>query len=338
MVFPFFGSELSACKPRERKSDSDVEEYLVREAGRSKRSAFSRFAEQHNRNFLISLLRHRSQQERQFDNLNTLRRILRERLRLQTVNANYQLRAGPEEYNLALQWPQSACAVFGSCPVSSFVPKESWTLHGLWPRKTCSGTSPGFKEWDDLARKDESLIRQINSLWPDIKAGEQLKDTVKNTFVKHEWDKHGSCNGFGTFKEYAEKSLALAKKFNPFPVLESAEMEPSSSPVDFNTFFAKLETGMSKLSPRIASSQFLLVCAPGKSGDQYAMEIRICLDQKEQPTTCKRSGTKDCTATSIYYPKRKWLEKQFTIPAPRNNSTYPSPLSSIWLAPARPLC
>ena len=258
----------------------------------------------HNHHNLMSFLRRRTQQRRQSNVVQTQHRTVRDILDSRQTDCDKQRGISPA-YILALQWPPSVCTIFKSCRFQ-FVQEKTWTLHGLWPRKTCDETcsSDFMSEWRKLTddARAKPLIRQINLLWPDIKAGRKDNASAMNLLVKNEWQKHGYCN-YPSFKDYVAKAIELAQKYNPQLALKWAEVTPRVRPIGFVRFSTALARGM-RNKYGIKRSQFYLVCSSTKFY-QCVLEVRVCLDQNQQPTMCLRSEEKDSgchTSRPIFYP------------------------------------
>ncbi|KAK4272213.1 hypothetical protein QN277_020800 [Acacia crassicarpa] len=114
---------------------------------------------------------------------------------------------------LALTWPNQFCL---SKPCKPSVPKQSFTIHGLWPQYTPSKYPSQCQT--NIVLSDDDLVNlkdnyELLEYWPDLKNGGDFN--ASKSFWKYEWNKHGTCssNKF-TPLQYFQKSIDLAKKYS----------------------------------------------------------------------------------------------------------------------------
>lgn len=67
--------------------------------------------------------------------------------------------------------------------------KGIWTIHGVWPTKLGTiGPALCNKTWHFDPAKLEPLLDDLDTFWLNIET-----NTPKDSFWKHEWEKHGTC-------------------------------------------------------------------------------------------------------------------------------------------------
>lgn len=128
-----------------------------------------------------------------------------------------------DEYVLAISWQPGFCQTKQSKPECISQRPERYdatnlTLHGLWPdRISYCGVSSEDKgddkegEWDDLdpLSLDEQTTSELEILMPG----------VQSYLHRHEWIKHGTCDGRNE-DTYYDISLDLLKQVNDSEVQE----------------------------------------------------------------------------------------------------------------------
>ncbi|KAL4915510.1 ribonuclease T2-like protein [Aspergillus aurantiobrunneus] len=124
----------------------------------------------------------------------------------------------------------------------SLGPRDSWTIHGLWP-DNCDGSYEEFcdesREYSNItAIVEESgsteLLSYMQEYWKDNSGDDE-------SFWEHEWNKHGTC--INTIKpdcysdytpqeevvDYLQKTVDLFKTLDSYKALADAGITPSDS-------------------------------------------------------------------------------------------------------------
>lgn len=222
-------------------------------------------------------------------------------------------------YMLATEWAGTTCRV-QNC--NSNIPSQSqyFNLHGLWPNINAKpSTSP--QNCTSVPLNYDALPRTVqNSLW--ISWNSLYND--ENSFVSHEWDKHGTCwdptmappatinqvptalrplvdqsitdyqGGYRGPTNYLQTAIQLAHMYNPFDVLASGNVLPDdTNKVQISQIRAiyKAKFGINNMS---------IVCVKTSDGRYLLSEVRICLTLTYNPTDCGSTIIQGCQQDLIY--------------------------------------
>lgn len=81
--------------------------------------------------------------------------------------------------------------------------EDGWSIHGLWPQTD-------INKYPQFCKKVDFNIRKLNPIIDDLKEYWYSNRGLDESFWKHEYEKHGSCN-FNKLNEleYFEKTLDL---------------------------------------------------------------------------------------------------------------------------------
>lgn len=126
-----------------------------------------------------------------------------------------------DSFVLALSWQPAFCETKPNKPECQIDDQQSFqashfTLHGLWPNKKSCGTSYGY--CGDVRKKPDGFCNypvlsleqqtrnQLEVVMPSAAAGSCLQ--------RHEWFKHGTCQGQWTQTDYYNVAVKLTHEFN----------------------------------------------------------------------------------------------------------------------------
>lgn len=121
-------------------------------------------------------------------------------------------------------------------------PKESWTIHGLWP-DNCDGT---WEEFCDPARYSTDVTAVLNKFGKTdtlnyMKTYWRSNNNNDDGLWQHEWNKHGTC--MSTYEpkcytnyqkdqavaDYMDKTVELFKGLDTYKILAAAGILPSET-------------------------------------------------------------------------------------------------------------
>ena len=110
-----------------------------------------------------------------------------------------QTKQSYDSYVMAVQWPNGYCKAKSCGGREKVVPKNSMTIHGLWPSLKSGAQlnqcTNGVKVVDD----GSSLFSNMKTYWPSF-------SKLNKDFWEHEYNKHGHCmseyKGWGSYKQY----------------------------------------------------------------------------------------------------------------------------------------
>ena len=135
-------------------------------------------------------------------------------------------------------------------------PKDSWTIHGLWP-DNCDGTYDAYcddtRAYTNIsaildAAGQKSLVEYMNTYWVSNVGSAE-------TFWEHEWGKHGTCmstlkpNCYTNYQpteevpDYFSRTVNLFKSLPSYEWLQQAGITPSA---DKTYTLSQIQNALSK--------------------------------------------------------------------------------------------
>ena len=226
-------------------------------------------------------------------------------------------------YAFALEWAGTVCK-FKNC-VEDHSAAATWNLHGLWPNAN-NGQHPFMctnvpTDWDNLP---QNLVSTLGLYWSGLYSSQQ-------TFLDHEWTKHGTCwrtdygnitampssvqslaqsarNNKQNSADYFRLVVALSKNvYRIYEILVSGGITPSNT--DKYTY-AQIKAAMDKGFGGGKVTKFKVNCQLDESGLPYLSDVLICVDKNYNPQDCAFSVTSNCPVSGIMYPiKEQHAEK-----------------------------
>lgn len=126
-----------------------------------------------------------------------------------------------DSHVLALSWQPAFCETKPQKPECKITDPQVYqakhfTLHGLWPNKKSCGThyafcgdvkaqKQNFCDYPEIKLNPTSQA-SLAEVMPSVTAGSCLE--------RHEWHKHGTCQGAKSIEEFFDLSVDLARQFN----------------------------------------------------------------------------------------------------------------------------
>jgi len=219
---------------------------------------------------------------------------------------------------LATEWSGSVCRL-QKCNNGRPANRNFFNLHGLWPNDAADFHNSPFN-CDDTRVSLVSLPKEtqnvLNFYWNPLYNGAE-------SFLNHEWTKHGSCwkpqprdinaipseirklvsdamstpasNKIQRQVNYFGVSIALAQKNNVFNALASQGVLPN------NTRKYTKDNIEKALFSYFKINAFQVQCKKSSTGDSLLMEVRLCMDLNYQVISCRRHSF-EC-ANQVMYPE-----------------------------------
>ena len=184
-------------------------------------------------------------------------------------------------YMISIFWQSTECKILGyHCyNVINDIPKNIWTLHGLWPNFK-NGSIPGWCHGDndiDIEIKNQTLYDYMKDYWPGLYS-------TNEGFWSHEYNRHGYCYNkrlgidVYDYEKYFLKGVEIYKKYdlpNIFINIFGKNMTNKEIKINRN----EIEEYFEKFG--INKNEYLLICkdipVDGKNVS-YIAEIRIRFD------------------------------------------------------------
>lgn len=129
-------------------------------------------------------------------------------------------------YLLTRQWGPTFCDRESNDCVKS---KEwsQFSIHGLWPSNTKTGSSPSFCDDSDkfsVSNLEQQTVDRLNCAWPSLTGSNE-------GFWSYEYSKHGTCASMDSQEEYFDTTLNLNDKYDVNVALQSAGIDTSATGV-----------------------------------------------------------------------------------------------------------
>jgi ribonuclease T2 len=171
-----------------------------------------------------------------------------------------------------------------------------WNIHGLWP-----GYQTGWPQYCNNNSQyipgsiDPVLFDQMQKLWIGMNESNDM-------FHTHEWTKHGTCwNDQVNFVSQTQKQndffgtvVTLALNYDFYQTLQKGGIVPSEDPYDLSDFNTVLTSAW-------GPNTFTYDCLEGLDGNQYLLDLNICLDLEYNPAPCPPLDVTTCVDSPIYY-------------------------------------
>jgi ribonuclease T2 len=173
------------------------------------------------------------------------------------------------------------------------IPKNSFTLHGLWPSNSSGKNNPVCSTGEEITIRDDGseIFDHMEKKW--------ISYTSPNEkFWTHEYNKHGLCfmkkYNKQSFKEYFKFALEVFNRHN----LDNIMLNAFDAEVSGERSFGVNEL-ISKLQSVLGGLIFELDCK-NYNGKQHLQEIRFYFDIDFEPFSFYPKRT-DCNANKPIY-------------------------------------
>lgn len=171
-----------------------------------------------------------------------------------------------------------------------------WNIHGLWP-----GYQVGWPQYcNNNSQYDPTVIQpalyqQMSTLWIGMNESNDM-------FHEHEWTKHGTCwndqinfvNQSQKMNDFFTKVISIAQEFDFYQTLALYNITPSETPYTLSDINAAL-------TEEWGSDTFTFDCLEDTDGNQYLLDLNICLDLNYNKAPCPVGDATTCTDSDIYY-------------------------------------
>ncbi|XP_050293452.1 ribonuclease Oy [Anthonomus grandis grandis] len=181
------------------------------------------------------------------------------------------------------RWPLTACTEWeeaksgNTCNLPK--PKDSWTIHGIWPTKT-GHEGPLYCPSAIHFNPEEltTMLNDLNNFWTNVEA-----NTKPNSFWAHEWNKHGTCASvlpqFDSVTNYFKMGLKLRSQYDLTTILNKGGVTPGNNGYDVALIYSVIKNAINK-EPSIQC------VIDRKTKESYINEIRICFDKNLNLMDC----------------------------------------------------
>ncbi|MCC7154036.1 MAG: ribonuclease T2 [Bryobacterales bacterium] len=174
-------------------------------------------------------------------------------------------------YLMTLSWSPQYCAGKPGDSVQCGGPRRfGFVLHGLWPQYE--------KGYPQSCQTSEKLDAATAKAMLDIMPSDQL--------IRHEWQKHGVCDG-STAKDYFAKARQAFNEFKTPPRFQQPTRQVMVKPADFKK--QVLES-----NAWLKADQVAVLCS-----GRYFQEIRLCLTKDLRGRACSSQVRDRCGAPEM---------------------------------------
>lgn len=212
-------------------------------------------------------------------------------------SAQTEYEATPEYDSLvlAVQWPNGVCASQSSICKEKLakMPKNTMSLHGLWPSLKSGKMLPQCNTGKEIPVKNDGsdVFKRMEITWPSfMKADEE--------FWTHEYNKHGYCyvaeNHLSGYKDYFQATLDFFDKNNFETMMQT--LYPGATG-EIETTFKELKSKIDKAYPGFI---YKMNCK-GKKNHAVLTEFYFYFDKEFNPSDVKFS--QGCSSKQKIYIK-----------------------------------
>ena len=210
------------------------------------------------------------------------------------------------KYTFAVQWPQSALWARTDrrdLRVSHRIPKNVWTVKGLW------SVEPPQSESNALKDKEDRLFnhpKKLLEIWPSLSEKEST-----NKFFDSQYNRMRTH--IGGKARYLEQVLQLSKEFNPLFHLKKLNFDEDGV-IEKDIVLKAVAFGF------YTEGSIVLRCLnPTKLGDSYLQEVRYCLNEDFALTPCNDEAWREFNCPwMVALPKRETC-RRFKRPSGRSD-------------------
>ena len=196
---------------------------------------------------------------------------------------------------LAVQWPNGVCASQSAICKEKLarMPKNTMSLHGLWPSLKSGKMLPQCNTGKEIPVKNDgsALFKRMEITWPSfMKTDEE--------FWTHEYNKHGYCyveeNHLSGYKDYFQETLDFFDKAGFETMMQNLFPDASG---EVETTLNELKAKIDKAYPGLV---YKMNCK-GKKNHSVLTEFYFYFDKEFNPTNVKFS--QGCSTTKKIYIK-----------------------------------
>lgn len=174
-------------------------------------------------------------------------------------------------YLMSLSWSPQYCAGKPDDWVQCRGPRTfGFVLHGLWPQYE--------KGYPQSCQTAEKLDAATAKSMLDIMPAEQL--------IRHEWQKHGVCDG-STAKDYFAKARKAFNEFKPPRDFQQPKQQVMVKPQDFKERLLEANTWLK-------AGQVAILCS-----GRYFQEVRVCLTKDLRGRACSSQVRDRCNVPEM---------------------------------------
>ncbi len=198
----------------------------------------------------------------------------------------YRSRAGQpgqfDYYVLSLSWSPQFCAgpqgQKGNNDIQCAPGKQfAFVAHGLWPQFLP-------RDWPESCSTAPGPNRQLVDRMLDIMPAPGL--------IRHEWEKHGTCDG-GTPAQYFDKVRAAYNAVKIPSIYRRPLKSIMVRPADLKRDFLQANPGAQENS-------IAVLC--GGNGGRFLSEVRVCLSKDLHTRACSQDVTDSCRVNQVIMP------------------------------------
>ena len=197
-----------------------------------------------------------------------------------------QTKQNYDSYVMAVQWANGYCSAKSCGDKAANVPKNTMTIHGLWPSLKSGTYLDDCTSGVDIVDAGSSLFNEMKIYWPSF-------SNTNEYFWGHEYNKHGYCMveeyGWSGYEDYFKFVLDLHKKTYK-DLITSAY--PSYSSQTVTVKYDDFVTAVQKIIPKATIN---MKCSGG-----YVTEFYFYLEKDYTPSTNSKFS-KSCSSGKLVF-------------------------------------
>lgn len=198
-----------------------------------------------------------------------------------------QTKQSYDSYVMAVQWANGYCSAKSCGDKAANVPKNTMTIHGLWPSLKSGTYLDDCTSGVDIVDDSSSLFTEMKIYWPSF-------SNTNEYFWGHEYNKHGYCmveeKGWSGYEDYFTYVLNLHKSTYK-DLIKSAY--PSYSSTTVTVKYANFVTAIQKIIPNATIN---MKCSGG-----YITEFYFYLEKDCSTPSTSSKFTNSCSSGKLVF-------------------------------------
>lgn len=185
-----------------------------------------------------------------------------------------------DSYVLSLSWSPTYCATRagrGDDEQCGPTRPYGFVVHGLWPQYATGGYPA------ECVASPPPV--------PDAVVAAMLPIMPSQKLIRHEWSRHGTCQGANPAEYFAKTREAFAAVHIP-KIFVAPQGPVIMTPAQVEAAFMAVNTGLT-------ADGVAVVCR-----GHHGAEIRLCLDKDLRFTACARDVRDRCAGQALFAPAR----------------------------------
>ena len=184
-----------------------------------------------------------------------------------------QTKLNYDSYVMAVQWANGYCSATNCGGKDSVVPKNSLTIHGLWPSLKSGTYLDDCGGSETIVDTGSTLFQNMRKYWPSF-------SQANTGFWGHEYNKHGYCMsqemGWNNYEKYFQYVMDLHLRTYKGLMTQAFSGYSGTTTITYET----LKSAIQKVIPKATIN---MKCTGG-----YISELYFYLEKNLSPSTSSK--------------------------------------------------